>query len=144
MTLFLRSLCLDAQGVDVRMQQRRERLIHELMALQARATGELLGYHKDGKMAAFTSTGMAGVRGAVVTDLKPHGGEARGQRLTDFLHPLRSRHVVASRGRCRDSHASCRPANTTVAAVRPNNLKFTHVRSLALKATSRFTPPKSA
>jgi len=144
MTLFLRSLGLDAQCVDVRVQQFCDRLIHELMPLQSGTTRELLRYHAYRKMSAFARAGMAGMGGAVVADLKLHGAKPRGQCLADFLHSLRGGHVVASRGRCRDSQASCRPANTTVAAVSPNNLKFTQVRSLALKATSRFTPPSSA
>src|ERR1700733_5887513 len=130
--------------MDVRAHQIRQCRIHQLMPLHARATRELVRHHDDGEMPAFAGTGMAGVSGAVIVDLERYRREARGKHLADFRDALGGAHVEGSACRCRASHATCRPANMTVAAVRPNSLKFTQVRSLALKATNRLRPPSSA
>src|SRR5580658_8009774 len=123
--------------MDVGAQQLRHRLIHQLVSLQARAAGEAVRDHGYGEVPAGTRAGVTFVLRTVVTDLQRQRREARGQRLADPCDAFGGAHVVASRGRCRASQVSCRAANTTVAAVRPNSLKFTQARSLALKATSR-------
>lgn len=116
------------------------------MAFQNGAPREGRGDDRDVEMAAFTRTGVADVRGAVVANGKRLWRECRLERSAQAREPL-GLHVYgrAHAARARFSiHGNCAAMNTKVRAVRPNTLKFTQAFSDALNATTILSTPSTA
>ena len=124
--------------MDIAVKQRRQRFVDQSMTLQRRQATELAAHQPQMEMPLAARTGMTGVRLAVVPDVQLLRAQAILHQLPYAFNPVQER----VNRLC--SHHACPMANSISTAVRPNTLKLTHTRSLALKATHRLAAPSSA
>lgn len=137
----------DGECVDAVAHERRDGIINESVALDHRPPGEPLGHDAHTIVAAFARTGVTGMGSTVIDDVDLRGREGLLERRSELPAAfVVQRHVQALAAELvrRKSQKSCPATNASVRIVRPNTLKLTHVRSLAWKATARFSPPSTA
>ena len=124
-----------------------DRREHQAMPLDAALAAKRLGDEPHAEVPAFARAGMTGVPRAVVVDVELQRRELAFERRADAADAFGSHVRPASDEVPRlppQEPRDCAAVNTNVATVSPNTLNFTHVASLVLNATSRFTAPSSA
>jgi len=128
--------------VYVAVQKRRDRRIDQAMTLELRPAAKCCAHQAHAKMAAGARAGVARVRRALIGDVELQRRKLLLERRAQACYALRRHARCTGAVMRRDSHASCAPMKTKVATVKPNTLKLTQVRSLALKAITRFKTPR--
>jgi hypothetical protein len=132
--------------------------IDPAMSLHRSQAGEGCGHDPQSKVPLAGGTGVSGVRRAVISHLELARLQLLAQQLLDAARGVRTRWHAGSvtvgvrahallgltDSMCAVSQAAWTRANTMNAALRPNTLKSTQMRSLMLAATARLAAPSSA
>src|SRR6516162_10830976 len=133
------------------LEKRRDRRIDQAVTLEPRAATERLGHEGHAVVTAGAASLVTGVRGAVIEDLECRGRERLLERAAQLRHDLRAHRDTSEAGAragsaaaARLNHSTCSATNAKVSTAKPNNLKYTQVRSLAPYATARLSAPSSA
>ena len=110
----------------------------QAVTLETRAATERRGHECHAVVTTGAAAFVTGVRGAVIEDLECRGRERLLERAAQLRHHRRAHREVseagarsASAAAARLNHSTCSATNAKVSSARPNNLKYTQVRSLA-------------
>src|ERR1700722_19049067 len=139
---FFRAQCTIIESVHLAMHERRNRRIDEAMPFELRAAAKCSAHQAHAKVPAFARARVPRMRRAVIGDVELQRRKLLFKRRPQARHAFRRHALCTGATIRRDSHAICAPMNTKVAAVKPNTLKLTQVRSLALKAITRLRTPR--
>jgi hypothetical protein len=108
--------------MDIRPEQRRERIVHESVPLYQRQAGKRFGHDAQPEVPSGGRAGMSGMPGTLIEKVQLGRLQALLQQPPDITHALGGRcHVQAcvGAGRRAASHSPWPAANSIVAAVMP-------------------------
>jgi len=127
--------------------KRSDRIVDQTVAFDSFSALKCRGDDADPVVPAFARAGVSRMRRAVVDNIELYRRKTLHEEhaqlpdaiVVGALHGQSGAALVL-----RTSQASCTATNTKVAAVNPKTLKYTQMRSGALKATIRLSNPSSA